>query len=77
MRNIIICLIMALPLTAMSQGIIKHDTQATVKSKATQTKKATGTPMNPVAKLLKDMVRVQGGTYTMGATAEQGSDAYE
>ena len=44
MRNIIICLIMALPLTAMGQGIIKHDTQATIKSKATQTKKATGRP---------------------------------
>ena len=27
MRNIIICLLMALPLSAMGQGIIKHDTQ--------------------------------------------------
>lgn len=61
----------------MGQGIIKHDTRAIVKSKGAQSKKSTGAPQNPVAKLLKDMVHVQGGTYTMGATAEQGSDAYE
>lgn len=77
MRNIIICLLMTLPLSAMGQGIIKHDTRATVKPKTAQAKKSTGASQNPVAKLLKDMVRVQGGTYTMGATAEQGSDAYE
>lgn len=77
MRNIIICLLMGLSLSAMGQGIIKHDTRAIVKSKGAQSKKSTGAPQNPVAKLLKDMVHVQGGTYTMGATAEQGSDAYE
>lgn len=74
MRNIIICLLMALPLTAMGQGIIKHDTRTVTKTKATPNKKTTGTPQNPVARLLKDMVRVEGGTYTMGTDNGQANE---
>ncbi len=31
----------------------------------------------PIRQLLTNMVRVEGGTFTMGATSEQGSDAYD
>jgi formylglycine-generating enzyme required for sulfatase activity/predicted Ser/Thr protein kinase len=31
----------------------------------------------PIQKLLNDMVRIQGGTFKMGCTSEQGSDCYD
>ncbi|MDW8420154.1 MAG: formylglycine-generating enzyme family protein, partial [Chitinophagales bacterium] len=38
---------------------------------------ATATLPAPIQKLINDMVFVQGGTFTMGCTAEQGSDCYD
>ena len=39
--------------------------------------KATAEQKHILGKLIDDMVKVDGGTFTMGATAEQGSDAYD
>ena len=77
MRNLIIALLMALPLSATAQGIIRHDTpkpqrqQTTKKPAAKQAAKPAPKAPNPVKKLHSDMVYVEGGTFTMGAKADE------
>ena len=68
---------MALPLSATAQGIIRHDTpkpqrqQTTKKPAAKQAAKPAPKAPNPVMKLHSDMVYVEGGTFTMGAKADE------
>ena len=77
MRILIIALLMALPLSATAQGIIRHDTpkpqrqQTTKKPAAKQAAKPAPKAPNPVKKLHSDMVYVEGGTFTMGAKADE------
>ena len=58
----------------------KQQTTQTTKRPTTQTTKQT-TQQNVLTITVKGvsfkMIRVQGGTFTMGATSEQGSDAYD
>lgn len=77
MRNLIIALLMALPLSATAQGIIRHDTpktqrqQTTKKPAAKQAAKPAPKAADPIKKLYSDMVYVEGGTFTMGAKADE------
>ena len=77
MRNLIIALLMALSLSATAQGIIRHDTpkpqrqQTTKKSAAKQAAKPVPKAADPIKKLYSDMVYVEGGTFTMGAKADE------
>lgn len=77
MRNLIIALLMALSLSATAQGIIRHDTpkpqrqQTTKKSAAKQAAKPAPKAADPIKKLYSDMVYVEGGTFTMGAKADE------
>ncbi len=77
MRNLITILILALPLTATAQGIIRHapvtpQKQQTTKRTATR-KAAKPSPKasDPVQKLYNDMVYIEGGTFIMGVSADE------
>ncbi len=66
---ILLCLTMAT--ATMGQGIIRHDaptTKAPAKKPAT---KASPARQRAVAQLVKNMVYVQGGTFTMGRTSSK------
>ena len=79
-----------MPAMLMAQaagGTIKRPTKKTQSTTNTQSKKQTAKkqtqPMTQARKeqilqnLINNMVYVEGGTFTMGATPEQGSDAYD
>ncbi len=71
-RTTLVILALALATTAMGQGIIRHNapaSKATVKKPATTA--ASPAKQRAVARLLRDMVYVQGGTFTMGRTSSK------
>ena len=89
-RYILFSLLFALPLSLVAQGTVRRPSKPKVenpnpkpspKTKTNSKHKPTSTPtVNRQAelnKLINNMVYVSGGTFTMGATSEQGSDAYD
>ena len=92
-KNLLIALLMALlPIIAFAQfpgeqvrrPVKKQQTTSTTPEKKRQTPKKDSEqkPSKPsseviIQRLINNMVRVEGGTFTMGATSEQGSDAFD
>ena len=87
-RYILFSLLLALPLSLAAQGTVRRPLKPKVensnpkpspKTKTNPKRKPTPTPtLNRQAelnKLINNMVYVSGGTFTMGATSEQGSEA--
>ena len=89
-KELLIALMAFLPIVALAQGaggqvrrpVKKQQTTSTAPEKKRQTPKKDGEqkPSKPsneaiIQRLVKNMVYVEGGTFTMGATSEQGSDA--
>jgi len=78
-------LLMLMPLSGSAQSITRNKkkaaTTATAKKQRDQSSKSTGTSVKnlpaPIKQLIADMVSVKGGTFTMGASIEQGSDAWD
>ena len=89
-RYILFSLLLALPLSLVAQGTVQRPLKPKVensnpkpspKTKTNPKHKPTPTPtVNRQAelnKLINNMVYVSGGTFTMGATSEQDSDAFD
>ena len=89
-KRLLIALMAFLPIMAFAQGAggqvrrpdKKQETTNTTPAKKRQTKKKESEqkPSKPssetiIQRLINNMVYVEGGTFTMGATSEQGSDA--
>ena len=89
-KELLIALMAFLPIVAFAQGaggqvrrpVKKQQTTSTAPEKKRQTPKKDSEqkPSKPsneaiIQRLVKNMVYVEGGTFTMGATSEQGSDA--
>ena len=89
-KELLIALMAFLPIVALAQGaggqvrrpVKKQQTTSTAPEKKRQTPKKDSEqkPSKPsneviIQKLINNMVYVEGGTFTMGATSEQGSDA--
>lgn len=89
-KELLIALMAFLPIVALAQGaggqvrrpVKKQQTTSTAPEKKRQTPKKDSEqkPSKPsneaiIQRLVKNMVYVEGGTFTMGATSEQGSDA--
>ncbi|MCI5876166.1 MAG: SUMF1/EgtB/PvdO family nonheme iron enzyme [Prevotella sp.] len=71
-RTSLVILGLAIATTTMGQGIIRHNApapKATVKKPATTA--ASPAKQRAVAQLVKNMVYVQGGTFTMGRTSSK------
>ena len=86
-RYILFSLLLALPLSLAAQGTVRRPLKPKVenpnpkpspKTKTNPKHKSTPTVNRQAElnKLINNMVYVSGGTFTMGATSEQGSDAY-
>ena len=81
-RLILGMLIAFLPVMVFAQGA-GGQVKRPVKKQETNVKKGSGrTSANPsrevvIQRLINNMVYVEGGTFTMGASSEQGSDAYD
>lgn len=91
-KELLIALMAFLPIVAFAQGaggqvrrpVKKQQTTSTALEKKRQTPKKDSEqkPSKPsneaiIQRLVKNMVYVEGGTFTMGATSEQGSKAYK
>lgn len=78
-------LLVLLPLSGEGQTISRNKkktaTTSTAKKQSGQSSRSSGTATKnlpaPIQQLISDMVSVKGGTFTMGATPEQGSDALD
>ena len=74
-----------LPLSGEGQTISRNKkktaTTSTAKKQSGQSSRSSGTATKnlpaPIQQLISDMVSVKGGTFTMGATPEQGNDALD
>lgn len=62
-------------LPALAQGGKEANTKADSRPHTTRTTTSVSTGGNPIDQLIANMVYVEGGTFMMGATADQGSDA--
>ncbi len=87
-RYILFSLLFALPLSLAAQGTVRRPLKPKVenpnpkpspKTKTNPKHKPTPTVNRQAElnKLINNMVYVSGGTFTMGATSEQGSEAYD
>ena len=85
-KSIILFLIVLMPLFASAQRTGGHVIRPTKKQEQKPVKRVNQTRMQTISKaererilnnLIANMVYVEGGTFTMGATSEQGSDADE
>ena len=87
-RYILFSLLLALPLSLAAQSTIRRPSKPKVensnpkpspKTKTNPKHKSTPTVNRQAElnKLINNMVYVSGGTFTMGATSEQGSDAWD
>ena len=85
-RYILFPLLLALPLSLAAQSTIRRPSKPKVEN--SKPKSSSKTNPNPKSastincqaefkKLINNMVYVSGGTFTMGATSEQGSDAWD
>ena len=87
-RYILFSLLFALPLSLAAQGTVRRPLKPKVEN--SNPKPSPKTKTNPkhkptptvnrqaeLNKLINNMVYVSGGTFTMGATSEQGSDAWD
>lgn len=78
-------LLMLMPLSGEAQTITRNKkkaaTTSTAKKQSNQSSKSSGSTTKnlpaPIQQLISDMVYVKGGTFTMGATSEQGTDAWD
>ena len=78
-------LLMLLSLSGEAQTITRNKKKAatttTAKKQGNQSSKSSETSTKnlpaPIQQLISNMVSVKGGTFTMGATSEQGSDAFD
>ena len=86
-RYILFSLLLTLPLSLAAQGTVRRplkpkeenpNPKPSPKTKTNPKHKSTPTVNRQAElnKLINNMVYVSGGTFTMGATSEQGSDAY-
>ena len=87
-RYILFSLLLALPLSLVAQSTIRRPSKPKVENSKPKPSPKTKTKPKPkptptvnrqaeLNKLINNMVYVSGGTFTMGATSEQGSDAYD
>ena len=87
-RYILFSLLFALPLSLAAQGTVRRPSKPKVENSKPKPSPKTKTKPKPkptptvnrqaeLNKLINNMVYVSGGTFTMGATSEQGSDAYD
>ena len=87
-RYILFSILLALPLSLAAQGTVRRPLKPKVenpnpkpspKTKTNPKHKSTPTVNRQAElnKLINNMVYVSGGTFTMGATSEQGSEAYD
>ena len=85
-RYILFSLLLALPLSLVAQSTIRRPSKPKVENSKPKPSPKTKTKPKPkptptvnrqaeLNKLINNMVYVSGGTFTMGATSEQGSDA--
>ena len=71
-------MLIAMPCHLLAQSTIIKRTKPKPKTeKKAEQKKKQGKRSDVINNLVSNMVYVQGGTFTMGATPEQGSDAYD
>ena len=75
-RYILFSLLLVLPLSLVAQSTIRRPSKPKVE-KAKSNSAPTINRQAELKKLINNMVYVSGGTFTMGATSEQGSDAYD
>ena len=88
-RYVLFSLLLALPISLSAQSTIRRPSKPKVENSKPKTKPSSRTQTTPkpkptptvnrqaeLNKLIENMVYVSGGTFTMGATSEQGSDAY-
>ena len=87
-RYILFSLLLVLPLSLVAQGTVRRPLKTKVENSNPKPSPKTKTNPKPkptptvnrqaeLNKLINNMVYVSGGTFTMGATSEQGSDAYD
>ena len=87
-RYILFSLLFALPLSLAAQGTVRRPSKPKVENSKPKPSPKTKTKPKPkptptvnrqaeLNKLINNMVYVSGGTFTMGATSEQGSEVYD